>query len=487
MTTSSPRRRRTRPPAPSGPTGSTPHPGPGRATDAARPDRRIVPGSAGPVKPESAESAPAGPPRRGRPGRPKARRQSHGSAWHWKQTDCWYYTRSGTKQRIPLLGEDGERVRGKDNREKARLALARAKLADQGELPAAPDGGGEWVVARVCSEYIQYCDRGLAAGTVSRDHRDNTVRYLNDLCRYCGALRVAELKKGHVRHWMESHAGWKSPVTHRGVIAIVLAAFNYSQENHDVRNPLKGLKKPPARPRLESFSAEDEQAIYGATDEPFRNFLFAALHTGLRPFCELARLTADDVEQSERGMMWRVHSSKTKKTRKIPVRPEVAELTRRLMQTAPAGSGIPLFRNSQGNAWKKVTGVTRFLMIKRKLRWDQEPVRSRYSCYTCRHTFAHRMLSGYWNAGTGCSIEILAELIGDTPKVAFDHYGREWGQHYQEPLWAAVGLPGVRNGEPKPAATAKTRRAKRSPAKRSRQATPQGRRSGRPVRRRSAG
>jgi hypothetical protein len=51
------------------------------------------------------------------------------------------------------------------------------------------------------------------------------------------------------------------------------------------------------------------------------------------------------------------------------------------------------------------------------------------------------MLSGYWNGGAGCSIETLAELIGDTPKVAFDHYGKEWGQHYQEPLWAAVGMP----------------------------------------------
>ena len=49
------------------------------------------------------------------------------------------------------------------------------------------------------------------------------------------------------------------------------------------------------------------------------------------------------------------------------------------------------------------------------------------------------MLSGYWNDGVGCSIETLAELIGDTPKVAFDHYGREWGQHYQDPLWAAIG------------------------------------------------
>jgi hypothetical protein len=49
------------------------------------------------------------------------------------------------------------------------------------------------------------------------------------------------------------------------------------------------------------------------------------------------------------------------------------------------------------------------------------------------------MLSGYWTDGVGCSIETLAELIGDTPKVAFDHYGREWGQHYQDPLWNAIG------------------------------------------------
>ncbi|HEY7617584.1 MAG TPA: hypothetical protein VH744_12330, partial [Terriglobales bacterium] len=90
--------------------------------------------------------------------------------------------------------------------------------------------------------------------------------------------------------------------------------------------------------------------------------------------------------------------------------------------------------------WLKVTGVVRFLNLKRKLGWDQDPVKKKYSCYTCRHTFAHRMLSGYWNGGVGCSIETLAELIGDTPKVAFDHYGREWGQHYQEPLWAAIGL-----------------------------------------------
>ena len=155
---------------------------------------------------------------------------------------------------------------------------------------------------------------------------------------------------------------------------------------------------------------------------------------------ELARLTADEVLETERGMMWRVYSSKTRKTRKIPIRREVAERTRQLIATAPPGSGVPLFRNALGGPWNKETGKGRFRRLRFRLGWDQDPVRRHYSTYSCRHTFAHRMLSGYWNDGVGCSIETLAELMGDTPKVAFDHYGREWGQHYQDALWRAIGV-----------------------------------------------
>jgi hypothetical protein len=82
----------------------------------------------------------------------------------------------------------------------------------------------------------------------------------------------------------------------------------------------------------------------------------------------------------------------------------------------------------------------RFCQVRKALGWGADPVRKRYSTYSCRHTFARRMLSGYWTGGAGCSVETLAELIGDTPKVAFDHYGREWGQHFQDPLWNALGV-----------------------------------------------
>ena len=359
----------------------------------------------------------------------------------------------GTKKRVAIFDEDGQRIRGRENKEAAELALAKEKLAWEGEGDPSAIDSGQWLIARVCSDYIQYCNRGLENGSISKSHRDNAVRWLNDLCSYCGAIRVAELKKGHVKSWIESHSTWRSTETHRGVIAVVLAAFNRADDMVGIPNPIKGLKKPKPKPRLQSIGPEDEQTLYEATEPCFGNFLFAAIHTGLRPFCELAKITADDVEEARRGMMWRVYSSKTKKTRKIPVRPEVAELARKLMKTAPKGSGAPLFRNTQGNPWKGMTGVMRYLALKKKLGWDRDPVKSKYSCYTCRHTFAHRMLSGYWTDGVGCSIETLAELIGDTPKVAFDHYGREWGQHYQDPLWAAIGEEAKPTGKRKRSST----------------------------------
>jgi len=361
-------------------------------------------------------------------------------AWHWLQTDAWYYTPPGTKKRVPLFDEHGQRIRGKEKKQAAELALARLKVNGKWKPTEVPTFQPEWLVARVCSDYVVYCERGVDHGTISGDHRATAVRCLNDLSGYAGALPVSQLTKEHVRLWIDSHPSWRSPATVRNVIAIVLAAFNLAQDTHDVRNPLAGLKKPPPRPRLQSFTPADEQALYGAAEESFRHFLFAAIHTGLRPFCELARLTAGDMIETERGMMWRVYSSKTRKTRKIPVRKEVADLVRKRMKTCSRDLGAPLFPNRQGKRWLKVTGGDHFRKIRRKLDWDQDPVRQQYSCYTCRHTFAHRMLSGYWNGGAGCSIETLAELLGDTPKVAFDHYGKEWGQHYQEPLWLAIGV-----------------------------------------------
>jgi integrase len=336
------------------------------------------------------------------------------------------------------LDEHGRPIRGKDQRQAADLALARVKATGRWRPQPSEPPDSQWLVARVCSEYIAHCQRRLELGEISDEYCKEVSRHLNDLCQYCGAISVSEVRKGHIEHWVESHTTWRSPVTRRHAMTSVLAAFRYARQMHDVSHSLVGLKKPPQRPRLASFTTEEETLLYSATDEVFGNFLFAAIHTGLRPYCELARLTTDDVRETERGMMWRVDSTKTGKVRVIPVRSEVAALTRQLIDGVPARSAV--FRNNQGRPWKKVTGVARFLKIKRDLDWASDPRRAHLSSYSCRHTFAHRMLAGYWNDGLGCSIEVLAELLGDTPAVAFAHYGREWGQHFQDPLWRAIGV-----------------------------------------------
>ncbi len=119
--------------------------------------------------------------------------QQHGSAWHWKQTDCWYFTPSGTKKRQAQFDEDGKRIRGKDNKKAAQLALARIKLSDE-LTPAHSTESKDWTVAQVCEIYLSDL-----TNTASPVWVTSYKSWLNDFCEYCRALTVHELKKKHLR------------------------------------------------------------------------------------------------------------------------------------------------------------------------------------------------------------------------------------------------------------------------------------------------
>lgn len=90
----------------------------------------------------------------------------------------------GKKKRVALFHEHGERVRGRDNKMAAEVALACEKLSWANE--AGSSSGRERIVARICSEDLQYCELGFANGTISRGRRDNSSVWLNDLCQHCG-------------------------------------------------------------------------------------------------------------------------------------------------------------------------------------------------------------------------------------------------------------------------------------------------------------
>ena len=55
--------------------------------------------------------------------------------------------------------------------------------------------------------------------------------------------------------------------------------------------------------------------------------------------------------------------------------------------------------------------------------------------YTCRHTFAKRILGGYW--GKPVALEVLAGLMGNTRQVYWSHYG-QWYDDYLDPPWDAI-------------------------------------------------
>ena len=58
----------------------------------------------------------------------------------------------------------------------------------------------EWTVAKVCDVYL--ADLHDSANPEWATQVENC---LNDLCGYCGALKVSEFKKKHLRTWLQKH------------------------------------------------------------------------------------------------------------------------------------------------------------------------------------------------------------------------------------------------------------------------------------------
>ncbi len=378
------------------------------------------------------------------------KRQANGAPWHRKFDDCWYATIDG--KRTKLLNEAGQPIKGKDFRQQADLAVARRKL--QIEPVTAP---GDVLVATVVSAYLAHLE-----ATASPEYVELTTRTMNDFCSYCGGLRATDLKKKHVRNWIAEHSGWQSDNTVRGYVAMVIAAFNHAVKEEEILDvsPIAGLKKPAGFARTTYFKEDEIKEVLDYCNRPPKKkavslsptgqFFTALILTGARPFSELAKVTADHVQETEKGMVMRIKAGtdedghyrhkaakKTGKDRTIYLFPDVEDAVRTLMLRFPRGSGIPLFRTPRHKTWKKTNGVTSFCTIKKQLGWNKDPEKKHLSLYTCRHTFAKRILSGYYT-GEPASIETLAGLMGNTPKVCWDHYA-QWCDEYNEPLWAAVG------------------------------------------------
>jgi len=208
-------------------------------------------------------------------------------------------------------------------------------------------------------------------------------------------------------------------------------------------NPIKGYKTPKQRGRVTYLTPEQEAVLCGAANPALAMAIKVCIRTGARPGCEFAKLTAKHVTDHGERMEWvfKAEESKTKILRTIRITdPEIIEIVRRQIKQFPTGA---LFRNTQDGPWTRENLTEKFRRLKNNLSKDKvvsgKLVRKAIefdddACmYSCRHTYAKRVLQGFWS-GKGTNIETLAKLMGNSPQVCRDHY-LQWCEHYAEPLW----------------------------------------------------
>jgi len=273
-----------------------------------------------------------------------------------------------------------------------------------------------------------------------------------------GGKEARDMTTLDVERWLAAHPGWKS---HRAALQAVRRAMNYcvSVKALDA-NPLSGLKVSAAGCRDTYLSPEVEQAVYqhckrvakrsGKERSPALALAVQVLvRTGCRPDIEFNSLEAHHVEETPRGQRWYFPAAEAKgrkKSRTIYVAPEIAEIARQRIALHPTG---PLFRNERDDPWTLDGLQSAF----KRMRGALDRLGVKYIKplipYSCRHTYAKRMLGGYW--GPPVTLEVLSGLMGNSPATCWRHYAK-WSSQYVDPFWNAIDPKGhtADRGKPSP-------------------------------------
>jgi integrase len=348
-----------------------------------------------------------------------ARRKGGRNKGFWYRANRGWYVTEG-KRSVPLCDEDGHL---KDRNYDPEKAYARYLLQ---EGPVQADG---LTVERALRMYLTWLAKHGAPGTYTI-----RKRLLDDFCATYGTRKAAEITALDVQDWADAHPKWTS---NRAPIQALRRAFNFCVLSARVLkiNPVSGIKVDSVGKRVTYFSPEAEEAMYANAKPALATALRVCIRTGARPICEFGSLEARHVQETPRGQVWRFPKAETKMRRKeriIYVPEAIAAIVRDLIAKHRTGK---LFRDSKGRPWTTDTLGAAFSRLKRKLIGLKVAIDHESVFYSCRHTFAKRMLGGFW--GAQVSLEILAGLMGNTPAVCFSHYAA-WSEKYVEPMWAAV-------------------------------------------------
>lgn len=233
--------------------------------------------------------------------------------------------------------------------------------------------------------------------------------------------------------WLDKHPGWGKG-GRRMKLQALKRMLNFGVETLLIgRNPLRGMRVPKPGARVTCINREQETVLLAVAPSEVCEAIQVLIRTGMRPN-EYAKLSDYHVQDltDRLEFHFKAEEIKTRKARIIRVAdPAIVEIIRKKLR-----KDGPLFRNSNGTPWKVKSLSRAFLRAKnqaaKQIEFDRD-----CCLYSCRHTFAKRVLTGYWS-GKPISIEVLSLLMGNTPEVCRANY-LQWSASYTQPLWDAVG------------------------------------------------
>jgi integrase len=334
---------------------------------------------------------------------------------------CWF----NGKQRILADGPD-DFPDGPTYQKALREFIGLTALAN---ADAAGDGNDMQTLAELYLRHVH----GTKSAATYRIRR----RHLQPLVDVMGRTPVRQLTRHMVDCFLDGMRQWRtSPSTGhrvrwengsvRNAVQSIQALLNWSVESGLIsRNPLGAMPapRPSSRGRLALLGATPEERqethrrILGASTKAFRPLLVCLEATGARPG-ELIHATAGDFDAAAGAIIYHADDNRFDgefrhktaghgKDRVILLSGEALEVVRNLKQKHSTG---PLFRTRCGKRWRLNEVMRRFRLLRRKLGIKN------LTAYSYRHTFATGWLE------RGGSIDVLAELLGNTAEVIRKHY-----------------------------------------------------------------
>ena len=221
------------------------------------------------------------------------------------------------------------------------------------------------------------------------NHADGTHRFYKLYCESFlkslrSELRIADLKPDHVTRWADRRHPPKDSNnnTRLNAMRAVVRPFGYAVKQRIIGvNPVAGMEKPRSTRRDTYIDAKEYQEILGAIRKGdgagFRDFIEVLRHTGCRPE-EARKLTAKEFDRGNHRWELRAEfTAKVKEARSIPLDDRAYELCCKWADKNPSG---PIFRNRNGDPWKKKSLVDRCRRLRERLGFYFTP-------YTLRHSF----------------------------------------------------------------------------------------------------